>query len=94
MQTTEQAATADAMPVPAGRLKQRGACPPCGAPGGEEARDVAGVSDSLDRRHHQVRHDPDETVHQGNGVARKKICRPQSLARHGNILSLSIAQNI
>jgi hypothetical protein len=73
MKTTEQTASADAMPVPPSRAIQARASRPGCTPGGHEARDVTGGSDPLDRRHYQVRHDSDETVHERDRIAGKRF---------------------
>jgi hypothetical protein len=94
MQTTKKAAPTRAMPFPSGSPIKVRTGTPRRASRGQNASDVTGVGDSLDRRHHQVRRDPDETVHQRGRIAGKKIDRPECLGGHGSILAiLSIAQN-
>ncbi len=61
------------MPVPASRPVQARASRTHSASGGQEACDVTGISDPLDRRRYQVRHDPDETVHQRERIAGKTL---------------------
>jgi hypothetical protein len=87
MQAREQAVATGSVPFsPCGAIES-GAGPPRGASGAQKTGDITGVGDSLDRRHYQVRREPDETVHQCDGIGEKKILCPQGMDRgHANYL--------